>query len=133
MNTVDRPSKDAAPAGLRGVKLVISGAHQGLKAAIAKVMNASWQRCRVHFMRNVVAQKDEGATEAQWRKVAADQPRPTLPKLALLMDPNAICSHVRAFPKDHWQKIQFANGVERLDGEIERPTEVSASSPTKMP
>ena len=41
--------------GLRGVKLVISDAHEGLKAAIAKVLNASWQRCRVHFMRNVLA------------------------------------------------------------------------------
>ena len=41
--------------GLRGVKLVISDAHEGLKAAIAKVLHASWQRCRVHFMRNVLA------------------------------------------------------------------------------
>ena len=41
--------------GLRGVKLVVSDAHEGLKAAIAKVLNATWQRCRVHFMRNVLA------------------------------------------------------------------------------
>ena len=41
--------------GLRGVKLVISDAHEGLKAAVAKVLHASWQRCRVHFMRNVLA------------------------------------------------------------------------------
>jgi transposase-like protein len=41
--------------GLRGVKLVISDAHEGIKAAVAKVLNASWQRCRVHFMRNVLA------------------------------------------------------------------------------
>src|SRR6202158_1185179 len=41
--------------GLRGVKLVVSDAHEGLKAAIAKVLNSSWQRCRVHFMRNVLA------------------------------------------------------------------------------
>jgi putative transposase len=41
--------------GLRGVKLVISDAHEGLKAAIAKVLHASWQRCRVHFMRNALA------------------------------------------------------------------------------
>src|SRR5215216_2876895 len=41
--------------GLRGVKLVISDAHEGIKAAIAKVLHASWQRCRVHFMRNVLA------------------------------------------------------------------------------
>jgi transposase-like protein len=41
--------------GLRGVKLVVSDAHEGLKAAISKVLNATWQRCRVHFMRNVLA------------------------------------------------------------------------------
>ena len=41
--------------GLRGVKLVISDAHEGIKAAISKVLHASWQRCRVHFMRNVLA------------------------------------------------------------------------------
>ena len=41
--------------GLRGVKLVISDAHEGLKAAIVRVLNTSWQRCRVHFMRNVLA------------------------------------------------------------------------------
>jgi putative transposase len=41
--------------GLRGVKLVISDAHEGLKAAIARVLNATWQRCRVHFMRNLLA------------------------------------------------------------------------------
>ena len=41
--------------GLRGVKLVISDAHEGIKAAISKVLSATWQRCRVHFMRNVLA------------------------------------------------------------------------------
>ncbi|MBB2755726.1 UNVERIFIED_ORG: transposase-like protein [Rhizobium aethiopicum] len=41
--------------GLRGVKLVVSDAHEGLKAAVTKVLNATWQRCRVHFMRNVLA------------------------------------------------------------------------------
>ncbi len=41
--------------GLRGVKLVVSDAHEGLKAAVTKVLSATWQRCRVHFMRNVLA------------------------------------------------------------------------------
>src|SRR6188472_858427 len=86
--------------GLRGVKLVVSDAHEGLKAAIAKVLNASWQRCRVHFMRNALAhagksgrrvvsafiatafaQDDAAAAKTQWRRVA-DQLRPKLPKLA---------------------------------------------------
>src|SRR5215831_6369745 len=90
--------------GLRGVKLVISDAHEGIKAAVAKVLNASWQRCRVHFMRNVLAhagrqgrrvvsafiatafaQDDAEAARAQWRKVA-DQLRPKLPNLAAFMD-----------------------------------------------
>src|SRR5271155_3797491 len=75
--------------GLRGVKLVISDAHEGLKAAVSKVLHASWQRCRVHFMRNVLAhagkqgrrvvaafiatafaQEDAEMARAQWRQVA---------------------------------------------------------------
>src|ERR1700747_2461589 len=52
--------------GLRGVKLVISDAHEGLKAAIAKVLHATWQRCRVHLMRNVLAHADK-----QGRRVVA--------------------------------------------------------------
>ena len=90
----------ARPRGLRGVKLVISDAHEGLKAAVAKVLHATWQRCRVHFMRNALAhagksgrrvvaafiatafaQNDAEAAKSQWRKVA-DQLRPTLRKLA---------------------------------------------------
>src|SRR5205085_3579517 len=90
--------------GLRGVKLVISDAHEGIKAAIGKVLHASWQRCRVHFLRNALAhagksgrrvvaafigtafaQEDAETARAQWRQVA-DQLRPKLPKLAALMD-----------------------------------------------
>src|ERR1700710_2007147 len=90
--------------GLRGVKLVISDAHEGIKASVAKVMNATWQRCRVHFMRNVLAhagrsgrrvvsafiatafaQDDAEAARQQWRRVA-DQLRPKVPKLPALMD-----------------------------------------------
>jgi transposase-like protein len=83
--------------GLRGVKLVVSDAPEGIKATVAKVLNASWQRRRVHFMRNAlahagkkgtvcrlrlprhcVARVDAEAARAQWRKVA-DQLRPKLP------------------------------------------------------
>src|SRR5258705_8133279 len=96
--------RSLARRGLRGVKLVISDAHEGLKAAVAKVLHASWQRCRVHFMRNVLAhagkqgrrvvaafigtafaQDDAEAARAQWRQVA-DQLRPRVKKLAELMD-----------------------------------------------
>src|SRR6202012_1913953 len=90
--------------GLRDVKLVISDAHEGIKAAVAKVLNATWQRCRVHFMRNSLAhagksgrrvvsafiatafaQDDAEAARAQWRRIA-DQLRPKLPKLAVFLD-----------------------------------------------
>lgn len=84
--------------GLRGVKLVISDAHEGIKGAVSKVLNATWQRCRVHFMRNALAhagksgrrvvsafigtafaQDDAEAARLQWRRVA-DQLRPKLHK-----------------------------------------------------
>src|ERR671912_1012262 len=90
--------------GLRGVKLVVSDAHEGIKAAVAKVLSATWQRCRVHFMRNVLAhagksgrrvvsafiatafaQNTPEAGRQQWRP-GADQLRPKLPKLSALMD-----------------------------------------------
>jgi putative transposase len=90
--------------GLHGVKLVISDAHEGLKAAVTKVLGASWQRCRVHFMRNALAHANkhgrpvvsafiatafaQGSADAagkQWRNVA-DQLRAKLPKLAALLD-----------------------------------------------
>jgi putative transposase len=90
--------------GLRGVKLVISGSHEGIKAAVAKVLCATWQRRRVHFLRNVLAhagrrgrrvvsafiatgfaQVDAESARQQWRRVA-DQLRPKVPKLAALMD-----------------------------------------------
>jgi len=129
--------------GLRGVKLVISDAHEGLKAAIAKVLNASWQRCRVHFMRNVLAhagrngrrvvaafiatafaQDDAAAARTQWRQVA-DQLRPKVPKLAAMMDeaePDVLA--YMAFPKDHRTKLHSTNPLERLNGEIKRRTDV---------
>jgi putative transposase len=97
--------------GLRGIKLVIADAHEGIKAAVAKVLHASWQRCRVHFMRNVLAhagrqgrrvvaafigtafvQDDAEVASKQWRQVV-DQLRPKVPKLAALMDEaEAECS-----------------------------------------
>jgi transposase-like protein len=136
--------------GLRGVKLVISDAHEGLKAAIAKVLHASWQRCRVHFMRTllahagkqgrrlvaafvgtVFAQEDAETARIQWRQVA-DQLRPKLPKLAALMD--AAETDVLAFmsfPKDHRPKIHSTNPLERLNGEIKRRTEVVGIFPNE--
>ena len=135
--------RSLARRGLRGVKLVVSDAHEGLKAAIAKVLHASWQRCRVHFMRNVLAhagksgrrvvsafvatafaQDDATAAQTQWRQVA-DQLRPKLPKLAAMMDdaePDVLA--FMSFPKDHRPKIHSTNPLERLNGEIKRRTDV---------
>lgn len=96
--------------GLRGVKLVVSDAHQGIKAAVTKVLCATWQRCRIQFMRNVLAhagksgrrvvsafiatafaQETPEAASTQWRAVA-DQIRPKVPKLAAIMTtPSPTC------------------------------------------
>src|ERR671920_2624159 len=96
--------RSLARRGLKGVKLVISDAHEGLKAAIRRVFGATWQRCRVHWMRNALAhvpkgqqtmvaaalrqaflQPDQASARQVWRQVA-DQLRPRWPKLAALMD-----------------------------------------------
>jgi len=136
--------------GLRGVKLVVSDAHEGLKAAVARVLHASWQRCRVHFMRNALAhagksgrrvvaafigtafaQEDAETARAQWRQVA-DQLRPKVPKLALLMDeaePDVLA--YMSFPKDHRPKLHSTNPLERLNGEIKRRTEVVGIFPNE--
>jgi len=136
--------------GLRGVKLVISDAHEGIKAAVAKVFHASWQRCRVHFMRNVLAhagrqgrrvvaafigtafvQDDAEAASKQWRAVA-DQLRPKVPKLAALMDEaETDVLAFMTFPKDHRTKIHSINPLERLNGEIKRRTDVVGIFPNE--
>ena len=136
--------------GLRGVKLVISDAHEGLKAAIAKILSATWQRCRVHFMRNALAhagksgrrvvsafvatafaQNDAESAKQQWRRVA-DQLRPKLPKLAALMDeaePDVLA--YMTFPSQHRAKLHSTNPLERLNGEIKRRTEVVGIFPNE--
>lgn len=136
--------------GLRGVKLVISDAHDGIKAAVAKVFNATWQRCRVHFMRNVLAhagrqgrrvvsafiatafaQNDAEAARTQWRRVA-DQLRPKLPKLAAFLDQaeTDVLAYM-TFPAAHRAKLHSTNPIERLNGEIKRRTEVVGIFPNE--
>jgi len=136
--------------GLRGVKLVISDAHEGIKAAVSKVFSATWQRCRVHFMRNALAhagksgrrvvsafiatafaQDDAKSASLQWRSVA-DQLRPKIPKLAALMD-NAEHDVLAfmAFPQAHRAKLHSTNPIERLNGEIKRRTQVVGIFPNE--
>ncbi|KPG01767.1 transposase [Rhodopseudomonas sp. AAP120] len=116
--------------GRRGVKLVITDAHEGLKAAASKVFIATRQRCRVHFMRDVLAhagksgrrvvsafiatgfaQDDAEAARAQWRRVA-DQLRPKLPKLAAFLDDaeTDVLAYM-SFPPAHRTKLLSTNPI----------------------
>jgi putative transposase len=136
--------------GLRSVKLVVSDAHEGIKAAVAKVLYATWQRCRVHFMRNVLAhagrqgrrvvsafiatafaQDDAEGARTQWRKIA-DQLRPKLPKLATFLDEaEADVLAYMTFPPQHRVKLHSTNPLERVNGEIKRRTEVVGIFPNE--
>ena len=130
--------------GLAGVRLVVSDAHQGLKGAIAAVLQgAAWQRCRVHFVRNalglvpksaaqmvaatirtVFSQPDPAMAREQWRKVA-DGFRTRHPRLAALLDdaePDVLA--YLAFPPEHWRQIWSNNPIERLNREVKRRTDV---------
>jgi transposase-like protein len=136
--------------GLRGVKLVISDAHEGIKASVSKVFSATWQRCRVHFARNALAhagksgrrvvsafiatafaQETAEAASSQWRKVA-DQLRPTVPRLATFMDNSEedVLAYM-SFPPQHRAKLHSTNPIERLNGEIKRRTNVVGIFPNE--
>jgi transposase-like protein len=130
--------------GLAGVQLVISDAHEGLKAAIAAVLlGAGWQRCRVHFLRNVLAQVPRGNAEMvaaairtvfaqpdaehvreQFETIASMLGR-QLPKVEQMM--RAAREDLLAFagfPQLHWRKIWSTNPLERLNREVKRRTDV---------
>lgn len=129
--------------GLRGVRLVISDSLEGIKAAAAKTLKATWQRWRVHFMTNALAhagktqrrmvsaaigtvfvQESAEAARVQWRSVA-DQLRGKYPKLGALMDEaeNDVLAFM-SFPRAHWTQIYSTDPLERLNAEIKRRTNV---------
>jgi putative transposase len=113
---------------------VISDAHEGIKASVAKVMSTAWQRCRVHFMRNALAhagrsgqrvfsafiatafQEDAEAARQQWRRVA-DQLRPKVARLAALMDSaeTDVLAYM-GFPAAHRIKLHSTNSLDPSTG-----------------
>ena len=136
--------------GLQGVKLVISDSHSGLKAAIQQVFCASWQRCRVHFMRNVLGkvnrtsqsvvraalqqvfvQSDEKSAHATWREVA-HQLEKRFPAVTQMMDEaEADVLAYFSFPKSHRVKLHSTNTLERLNKEVKRRADVVGIFPNE--
>jgi len=130
--------------GLGGVALVMSDAHSGLKKAISTVFQgSSWQRCRVHFMRNVLsaipkgsqdmvasiirtifAQPDAEHVKAQFAEVTRMLDR-SHPKVAIMLDE---AEHdllaFTGFPQRHWRQIWSTNPLERVNKEVKRRTDV---------
>ena len=137
--------------GLSGVKLVVSDAHEGLKAAIAAVLpGATWQRCRTHFMRNLQSrvpkssqslvatlvrsifdQPDATQVWAQHERVV-DQLTERFPAAAeMLVDAGPDLLAFATFPKEHWKQVWSNNPQERLNKELRRRTDVVGIFPNR--
>ena len=138
--------------GLSGVELVTSDAHQGLKNAIAAVFaGASWQRCRTHFMANLLTRVPKRAQPGVATMVrtiyqqlspaevhgqldrVVEQLREPFPQVAeLLADAAPDLLACTAFPVAHWQKLWSNNPQERLNREIRRRTDVVGIFPNRL-
>ena len=136
--------------GLSGVELVVSDAHEGIKAAVSRVLSTSWQHCRVHFLRNMqahasksgrrlisafigtaFAQETPQAAHREWRRVS-DRLREKLPKLSQRMDEAEMdVLAYKRFPAAHWPKISSTNPIERPNAEIKRRTDVVGVFPNE--
>jgi len=130
--------------GLGGVRLVISDQHLGLKAAVEAVMvGSAWQRCRVHFMRNVLtrvkrnnthmviaaiqtifAQPDARTVREQFERIVATLDDQFPDVATMLTDAKEDLLAFSAFPEAHWRKVWSTNPLERLHREIKRRTDV---------
>ena len=140
----ERGLKVPSPEDPTGVVLVTSDAHAGIRAAVRAILpGAAWQRCRVHFARNITsrlgsarskpvnalvstifAQTSREAVMAQYKHVV-DSLREAFPEIAqMLKDAEPDLTAFAAFPREHWQKIWSNNPIERLNREIKRRADV---------
>jgi putative transposase len=130
--------------GLTGTQLVISDSHLGLREAISSVMlGATWQRCKVHLARNVLAKVPKGSADMvaaamrtiyaqpdathvfeQFDEIVAMLTRQFPDAAAVLADARDDVLAFRGFPEAHWRKIWSTNPLERVNGEIKRRTRV---------
>jgi putative transposase len=129
--------------GLAGVRLAISDQHEGLKHAIARVLGCPWQRCTVHFVRDMLAhcRRDQrGLVSAALREVfnaqdgadARDRAGHVLERLmpvaskvcALLEDAEEDLTAFYLLPREHWTKLRSTNPLERVNKEIGRRSDV---------
>ena len=144
------PGRAKLKRGLKDVRLVISDAHEGLRQAIAKIIGgATWQRCRVHFMRNLLSSVPKAAqdTVAAVVRTVFSQPdhasamtqlhevsrmlAPKFPQASELLEDAAedVLAHMH-FPREHRRRLHSTNPIERLHKEVKRRTRVIGIFPT---